>query len=747
MDKKTHQRTIYSASYPGVFVRMFVVFFFITSAIAAEEESAAWFPFVVDEDFSPSVIDMSDWLDSPAGIHGFVEVRDDKLVFEDGTPAKFWGVNICSALPYVENQKADRWAAYLAKYGVNSVRFHKFSAHGLTGNTSTELDPQKLDNMDYFHAALARKGIYYGWSHIYGHRPKSGERQRLVNYDEIANIDVPWSHLNSSTSGLVNFAPDLQKLHIELTVNMLNHVNPYTGKRYAEDPALIFVELQNEDNIFWSAIEKALQQAPAYRDLLCREFSQWLVEKYGSHDRLMEVWGAETLAEEEHLDRQNIYPSPNHGYFDWAYEQAKKERRSVDTHILDKLAFLYEKQIDFYRRFVDAIRATGYRGYIVTSCWQAGSALAHLYNLHADYLFGIIDRHNYFGGGTGHSFQPGKVNNRPMISLPGSGLLSTGMQAVRDRPFAISEWMSLIPNEWTAEAAPLIAAYGMGLQDWDASFSFASNEPAISATVQSSHHGVYNADAPTHMGLYPALTRMIYRCDVEEAEEISCRYVNLTELAAGRIGFDQIVRQDNDVKSIDSDTPSEALAIGKVVIDFREKPSGAEHGNFADYWDRESRTVMSSTGQLFWDYSDRGYVTINSERTKAVFGFTEGKRLELGCATIECRTPFAVIFVTSLDRGKSIVQTDRILVTALARAQNTDMVYNEEKSELLQTGQAPVLMEPVDLTLRIRRPGMCTVYPLDSAGRRSGRSVAVRGRDIVLDARRFKTIYYELEYR
>jgi hypothetical protein len=65
------------------------------------------------------------------------------------------------------------------------------------------------------------------------------------------------------------------------------------------------------------------------------------------------------------------------------------------------------------------------------------------------------------------------VNNAAMVSMPGSGLLSTGFQQVKNRPFFMSEWMSLIPTEWTAESSPLVAAYGLGLQGWDASYAFA----------------------------------------------------------------------------------------------------------------------------------------------------------------------------------------------------------------------------------------------------------------------------------
>ena len=232
---------------------------------------------------------------------------------------------------------------------------------------------------------------------------------------------------------------------------------------------------------------------------------------------LEKAWGKENIPEGESLKEQNIYPQPNHGLFSDEYRTATKKNRPMEPDILDKMRFLYETQLDFYRKFEKAVRETGYKGVLVGSCWQAGSGLSHLYNLSADYEVGMIDRHNYYGGGAGgHSYRNRRVKNKSMMKSPGSGLLSAGFQQVEDRPFSFSEWMALVPNEWTAEAGPIIAVYGMGLQGWDGSFSFATDIPRFSRLLESERHGVYNATSPLHMGLYPALARMVYRNDVKE---------------------------------------------------------------------------------------------------------------------------------------------------------------------------------------------------------------------------------------
>jgi len=709
-------------------------------------ETAHWFPFNPQEDFSPSLIDLSHWLDAPAGKHGFVEMNNDDFRFADGTPVKFWGVNICSRLPYAENERADRWAKYLAKYGVNAVRFHKFTRPAIKGPTSTQLDSTLLARMDYFHAALRQKGIYYGWSPIYGHQPQPGDSARLLAYQEVAQIKVPWSHLNGATSGLVNFAEDLQDLHIELMLNMLNHYNPFTGLRYADDSALCFIELQNEDNIFWSAIEKSLEQTPTYRTLLCKLFSDWLRRKYRTQTALRKAWGDSAFKAGESLELSNIYPDPNHGLFDWEYQQTQKTGQTLPRHLLDKARFLYETQVKFYERFVKAIRETGYGGPIVASCWQAGGNILHFYNLHADFLSGPIDRHNYFGGGTGHQLTPGKVNSIPMLSQPGSGLLSSGMQVVAGRPFAFSEWMSLLPNEWTAEAAPIIAVYGMCLQGWDASYAFASNIPHLSTTVESPHHGVYNVDSPLQIGLYPVLARMLYRGDVREADVITYRNIHLPALIDGKLGFTETVVQEHDVKSFRGDVPSEILAVGRIPVRFTPKLFPTELPQVEPFWDRAQKIIRSSTGQLLWNYVDKGYFTINTPGTQGMVGFAGGTEIKLQDLTIQLKTPFTVLLVTSLERDRPIATAKNLLLVAVSRAQNKGMQYNADRTQLLEVGTSPLLLEPVQAMLSLKRADTATLHVLDHAGRRSGRKINVTDRSLELAGEVYKTIYYELEF-
>ena len=721
-----------------------VVVLFIAVSSVSGQNSPEWFVFNPQQKAGISETDMTHWLDAPAGKHGFVQMKGDKLVFENGRPIKFWGTNIASNLPFMKNEQAREWATFLAKYGFNAVRFHKFTWGASDGIHSTIITDEKWKNFDFLCNELRQKGIYYGWSHIYGHRPRPGDKNKLLAYEEIAKTNLSPSHLNGTTSGIVNFAEDLQDLNIELTVNMLNHVNPNTGLRYADDPALSFIEFQNEDDVFWAFMERILEQTPTYRKLLCSKFSYWLKNKYQTDEKLRNAWNNEGFAENESIANESMYPQPNHGLFSWEYEQALKENRPVKQHFLDKITFLYEEQLKFYDKFEKAIRATGYKGTLVGSCWQAGSGLTHLLNLHTDYRAGIIDRHNYFGGGEGHSLKPGKFNNSSMLGKIGSGLLSSGMQQVTDRPFALSEWMSLIPNEWTAESAPIVAAYGMGLHGWDASYVFATDFPYFTPTIQNPFGGIYNATSPTQLSLYPALVAMIYRGDVKEGAIAVERKINLRTALTGDTFYKETVKQDYDRKYMEADFSSHLMAVGKVALSFSDTNAVEISPDFKQLIN--DSTVLSNTGELLWNEKGKGYFTINTTSTKALVGFAPNKTFKLGDVTLKTSNEFAVILITSLEKDKSIRNARKILVTTMARAKNSDMKYNDAKTELLDNGKAPILLEPVNfsLSIKIRKNGKMTC--LDHLGYKTNKLIPNKKKWEV-NGSETNAIYYLIEYK
>lgn len=696
-------------------------------------DTSDWFLFETDNNFKKeSVIGMKDWLDKPAGKHGFLKNKGDNFQFEDGTPVKFWGINICNQRVAPEKEAAEKWANRCAKYGINLVRMHKFTWPNsgiVEQEDGNKLNEKMARRWDYFNKKLAENGIYTGWSHIFGRRLTPADREKVLAYEEIMDLDLPWDYLNNSTTGLVNFAPDLQDLNISLTINMLNRVNHYTGKKYAENPALAYIELQNEDDIFWGAASEFLAQCPTYQKLLNERFSEWLDEKYESQKVLEKAWG-ELLDDDENLIDKSIKA-----------RIPTEKNDSPGKRVLDNLQFLYDMQNEYYQKFKKAIRETGYRGEIVGSCWQASGKLGHYYNLQADKKAGFIDRHNYYASKT------------PMLSNPGSGLLSTGMQQLSDRPFAVTEWGEL--NIWQTESPPLIAIYGLGLQDWDMSCIFASNQPGLLKNIG---HTYDKGDRLNQVGQFPVLARMIYREDVQSGDVISKRQVTMEQLKQGEICFDENVEQEGnwgDHKSFSGVVPQEALAAGRVVLSLKDNGEVVplKQDSLDKFINLNCRQIHSSTGQLNWNFKDKGYFVLDTPGTQAVIGFASDKIHKMSDINLEIESPFAAIYVSSLDQNKSIREANSLLITTLARTANQDMEINRETGEILKQGEGRIVIEPVKANIAIKRQEACEIYILDHEGRfisDSDRIHVDKTKERIqfkVDGEKYQTIYYLAKFQ
>ncbi|MDX2066091.1 MAG: hypothetical protein SFX74_10140 [Fimbriimonadaceae bacterium] len=708
-------------------------------AAAQSPDTYVWQP---KNELAPGLLGMNDWLHQPAGKFGFVRESGRQLKFSNGKPAVFWGTNRSNMGCAPLRPDSEFLAARLAKYGINAVRHHKFTYYGETSGigsarNSTQLDPALLDRFDYFHHQLAARGIYSAWSPIFGHHIRPGDRPRLLAPDE---LDVAHSgHLKGSTYGLVNFAPDLQQLSIELVVNLLNHSNPHTGKRYADDPALIAVEMQNEDDIFFAATHEAVMKAPTYKALLCQQFTTWLLRRYGSEAGILRAWGPRALnaypefQRGERIALGNLYPIPHH-WFHGPDGLKNAEERGAKKRMLDASRFLYETQANFYRKFRAAIRATGYKGTIVGSCWQAGDGIPHYYNLRADAETGIIDRHNYFGGDSWR-VEPGPVDDSAMVDTAGSGLLSTGLQQVVNKPFAFSEWISVLPNRYGAESPALVAAYGMGLQGWDASYSFALDELRFMDKLQ--NHGVWVVNSPVHLGMYPLYSRSVLRGDIKEAPTVQRDVITDQELATGNFADLDRVVQSGDVKELVSNR-RQLIGYGRVEVGWRGTPVKRPVG-------LSERKLKSVTDQLEWitPGKHQGYFTVNTESTKAVVGFSGSQLHRLGTTTVLLHQPFSVFWMTSAD-SKPIARGDRALIGLVSHVENTGMQFQADGKALLNVGTSPLRMRSVRATLNLGEPA--TLQPLDQDGFPTGLPRQSARGEFILDTGLTESPYFSVTF-
>lgn len=721
----------------------------VTLAQSRSAESDGWYDFKPTSTPAEGVIGMQDWLAKPAGKNGRVTIEGDQLTIS-GQPVKFWGLNNCYSACAPDKEEAERKAKFYAKYGVNAVRLHKYAdGPGWAGIQSkksfVEFDKAGLDRMDYFIAQMKENGIYTKLSPTFGVKPGPDDRKAVPYLNEFGELIGGDEARVGTGHGSIFLSHELQDLQIQQMVNLLKHRNPYTRQTYAEDPAIMVLELFNEDSALFYGTMTQLQKVPTLRKRASAQFTQWLKAKYGTKEKLLAAWGEGALnsfQNEKLLDESwedaTIVPTGNPWFYDPTQlegSQAPKKARLLDT-----MQFLYDIQNEFYDRYVKAIRETGYEGAILGSNWQAGRAFSHFYNLHSDARVGIVDRHNYFGGGDSKNF-----DNASMLQNPGGEMLSTGMQQVVDRPFMLSEWIHVKPNEWGVEGPAIIGAYGMGLNGWDVSFMFQNRDNG--RFTENIGRDQWDVTAPQVFGIFPAVARQVLRGDVKESDLVIARNVHVPSLAQGKLGFEDAASQQGDVKTFGDISSAATLAVGRAVVAFTEQFEETPAFDLEKY--RQDGALVSATGQLKWwpgQSKTDGHFTINTPGTQAVVGFAQDQTFELADVRIEPHSRFAAIYLTARGRDQTIADAKDVIVTAIARARNSGMSFNDAENAVQDAGKPPVRLEAVKATISLKRGATATVELLDHDGAPTGKRIEVKDGKFEIDGARDKTPYYVIRY-
>ena len=209
----------------------------------------------------------------------------------EGKRVRIWGVNTCFGANFPSQADAERIAARLAAAGVNGVRFHHMDTSAwpngiLDPKDPLKLHPEAVERLDYFIDQLARRGIYANVNLHVGRGPSKalGLPPSGENYDKVVGL----------------FTPALIDAQKQYARDILTHVNAYRKVRYADDPAVGFVEITNEDSLFMWGARARLQSLPGfYAKLLQAKYNAWLKTRYGSTVSLRQAWsrGAEPLGE------------------------------------------------------------------------------------------------------------------------------------------------------------------------------------------------------------------------------------------------------------------------------------------------------------------------------------------------------------------------------------------------------------------------------------------------------------------
>ncbi len=647
-------------------------------------------PFVLDHrGGGASVIDLSFRLDAPAGKRGFVRIANGHLVTGDGKRLRLWGVNITDwsrgSTMFPSKEDAPMWAATLARFGVNCVRLHFLdlaTPRGLidaTREDTRSFDAQQLDKLDFFIAELKRRGIYININLNVGRSYKAGDG--VIDADKIR-----WA------KGLTLFDPRLIELQKEYAKQLLTHYNPYTKTEYRNEPAVVTVELVNENALYIGF----RAPTPAYDNDLLALYNAWLRQKRSPAElaRLRKIAG---VADDQLIPRlmgKEIGAAP-------------PERFYTELEFFMEMEGRYFLDMQSYLKDTLKVKAP-----LVASADHSHTGSSYPL-LASTSLLDIVDGHTYW-----QHPGPRGIPNTPMVNEPlQSSVVKLSRTAFAGKPYTVSEVNHPFPNDYASEGIPILAAYA-ALQDWDGVFWY-TFEPKASADWKPMVGDPFDiSHNPVKMTQLAAGALMFVRGDVRAARQVIKRSYSR-----------QQVRDSIRLPATERPyfTPGFPLSLplrhGSRIATLDGKPTEKIEM-------READPIVSDTNELVWAVSREkgGLVTVDTERTQAAIGFVKAYGKQLRHLAPEIDNRFASLTLSALD-AKPIARSSRMLLTAGAAVTNTGVEWNETRSALKQWGTSPTLIEPVTGQLLIRNlegARGVTIAALDGRGQRIDAPVAAK---------------------
>ncbi len=697
---------------------------YLPTAPALHFDDDTWFPYDGIEIAARrgTALDASRRLDAPAGKHGVLTRQGENLVFADGKKARFWGMSITAEDGAPTKERADFTAELVAQLGFNVVRHHLMDAHwsnpGIFGKDykdTQHLDAGWLERFDYFNAELQKRGIYHVIDLMAQRKPLAGDGVK-----EPDKVENGYKLVGSYDDHLI-------ELQEKFARALLGHRNKFTGKTYAEDPAVIMVSMVNESSLFflgdWGMGEIKSQY---HRTLLKQKFNDWLRKKYSDRSALERAWAPSSgeqgklgLAAAEDQGSGTVQP-----IMDFS-DRTREYQRFSRVRARDNWTFLYDTEHAYHLRMAKAIRGSGSKALLIgTNHWM--DQPIHYYE---NSLFDVVESHVYWAHPpNGYQYKAGVTFERdPAIKSTKGIVPSVVSRRVAGSPHVIGEWSSCHPG-FRNDALVMMAAYA-GFQNMNPiMYSMGTIDEAAQRGAKLDNVFTLSNQGGI-LSLWPALSTMVHRGDVSEAPVAA--YRALSEDAV----FDPATRVG---------LPDGLALVVKSGMDFGSKNATNFEQLLAKYV--KGKTAISVTGELFTDWGE-GIFRLDTPRTQAISGAGRGRKHQTTNVSATLKNEYVTVVVTSLD-DQQIAVSKRLLVSAVGNAVNQGMTLATSGVTWKNAGKAPIMLEPMVGTLELKGlkdPAKFTVYYLSISGKRLGKvAVEQHGDDLVFALEpKYKALHYE----
>ncbi len=576
------------------------------------ETPEKWFHGALLPNASPVDLSFLNRDDRPAGRRGFIRAEGDRLVFADGTMARFWGSNLTAfTLFSTPREYVPRQAHRMAQLGYNLMRLHHHDSEWVDPNifgrkapSTLTLDPTSLDMLDWWIKCLKDEGIYV-WLDMQVGRRLTNRDGVTEGFGEIARNQkgnpAPFNYYN----------PQVQSLMKEFQTAYLSHRNSYTRLAYKDDPAIIGVLITNENDLSYHGGHTFLPD-----------------HKNSYHGAL---WKASytRFAREHRLPLDKIWQT-------WVAGPSK--------------IYLAQAEHEFNAAMIADLRQLGLKTPIATTNFWGDEPLFSLPSLTDG---DMIDVHSY---GKSES-----LSRNPRYEEQFLDWIAMGQ--VCDKPLTITEWNVPYPA-LDRFVAPIWIASIATLQGWDAPMLYGYSQNLAPPNGVDQWTTYYD---PALTAIMPAAA-LIYRAGhVSPAKKTYCLKLD----AAKFFGTEINPRTSAAIRTLAEQSKLTVAMPETPELPWLKPSQPAKDAIIVTDPDRDflppgQTFVKSDTGEITRDWR-QGILVIDTPKSQAVSGWIGGKRIKTTDARFETRTRKAVVALSSVD-GKPLVESHFILVTAVARA-------------------------------------------------------------------------------
>jgi hypothetical protein len=694
---------------------------------AKARSGGAW-PFRPERDAfrSNALLDLRSLNEKIAGQSGFVRLAPDgeSFVLGDGTPIRFWGVAIDQKHDRIVNDSAHH-ARFLAKRGVNMVRWYQELHSQAKNSRITDTDARSIDATWKFVAAMKQQGIYVTicpyWSASVKPVPSQWDLEGWPAKES------PW--------GLLFFNPGFQQGYKAWLKSLLARPNPYTGIPLANDPAVAVIQLQNEDSLlFYTSQQIVGKQA----ELLGRQFADWLKIKYGTLVDAFRAWDNDTVKEDRVA--QGIVGL----LLVWEWTQPRQGGRK--KRLDDQLQFYAETMYRFNREIGRYLHEElGCKMLVNAGNWKSVDAVkvdaAERWSYTANEVMAVNRYYApiHLGPNRGWRIDAGDTFEDASILLHPREL-PLNLKQSDGHPMMITESHWVPPLGYQAEGPFLVAAYqslnGVDVVDW-----YGTAEPEWSDQDRNlASQYKWSIATPMVLGQFPAAALLFRKGYLQQGQPVVEEHRSLKQIwerVPPLIAEDPSYDPNRDLgdsarrSGQDGNVDPLAFLVGPVKVKYDSDPAKTKVADLGGFIDHDRKVVRGNTGQVRLDYG-RGLCTIDAPQAQGACGFLQNiGPVELSSVSLRSENHYASVLIVSMD-GEILSKSKRVLVQVGTRARPTGWVERETtltagndkhtviRKRVVSTGHMPWAVENTNMTLEVKNPGLTRATSLDLNGNARG---------------------------